>query len=140
MAPMVVVIGDGDASDDDKELKDLRKAAADKYHVLRDPAHQAIAGVSEGGTRALRAALTTPGRFAYVGSFSGLLEESVSRADANAINREVKLVRLYTGNVTDPAYNATNRLTKALDEAGIDYEFDGVNPTPGRTGAPGRRT
>ncbi len=131
MAPMVVVIGDGDASDDDKELKDLRKAAADKYHVLRDPAHQAIAGVSEGGTRALRAALTTPGRFAYVGSFSGLLEESVSRADANAINREVKLVRLYTGNVTDPAYNATNRLTKALDEAGIDYEFDGVNPDAG---------
>ncbi|WP_055479234.1 alpha/beta hydrolase-fold protein [Sphaerimonospora mesophila] len=131
MAPMVVVIGDGDASDDDKELKDLRKAAADKYHVLRDPAHQAIAGVSEGGTRALRAALTTPGRFAYVGSFSGLLEESVSRADANAINRDVKLVRLYTGNVTDPAYNATNRLTKALDEAGIDYEFDGVNPDAG---------
>ncbi|TQS21608.1 esterase family protein [Microbispora sp. KK1-11] len=131
MEPMVVVISGGDGPADDKELKDLRKAAADKYHVLRDPAHQAIAGVSEGGTRALRAALTKPNEFAYVGSFSGLLADSAGRADAKAINRDVKLVRLYTGNVTDPAYNATNRLTKALNRAGIRYEFDGVNPDAG---------
>ncbi len=131
MEPMVVVISGGDGPADDKELKDLRKAAADRYHVLRDPAHQAIAGVSEGGTRALRAALTKPNEFAYVGSFSGLLTESADRPDAKAINRGVKLVRLYTGNVTDPAYNATNRLTKALDRAGVRYEFDGVNPDAG---------
>ncbi|WP_433500508.1 alpha/beta hydrolase [Sphaerimonospora sp. CA-214678] len=129
MEPMVVVISDG--LDDDRALKDLRKAVADNYHVLRDPKHQAVAGVSEGGTRALRAALTTPGRFAYAGSFSGLLEDGVGRANAKAINKNVELVRLYTGNVTDPAYNATDRLTKALDDAGIDYEFDGVNPDAG---------
>ncbi len=129
MEPMVVVISGGGGADD-KELKDLRKAAADRYHVLRDPAHQAIAGVSEGGTRALRAALTDPGHFAYVGSFSGLAD-SVSQSDAKAINRGVKLVRLYTGNVTDPAYNPTNRLTRALDRAGVRYEFDGVNPDAG---------
>lgn len=129
MEPMVVVISDG--PDDDRALKELRKAVADDYHVLRGPRHQAVAGVSEGGTRALRAALTTPGEFAYAGSFSGLLEEGVSRADAKAINRNVELVRLYTGNVTDPAYNATNRLTKALDDAGVHYEFDGVNPDAG---------
>ncbi|GAA5051487.1 enterochelin esterase-like enzyme [Thermocatellispora tengchongensis] len=131
MEPMVVVIADGDASDGDKQVKDLRKAVADRYRVLRGPAHQAIAGVTEGGTRALRAALAHPGQFAYAGSFSGLLTDSAGRADANAINRGVKLVRLYTGNVTDPAYNATNRLTKALDRARIRYEFDGVNPDAG---------
>lgn len=131
MKPMVVVISDGNGSDDHTDLKDLRAAVADTYHVLRDPAHQAIAGVSEGGTQALRAALTNPGRFAYVGSFSGLLTQSVSRVNAKAINRTVKLVRLYTGNVTDPAYNATYRLTKALHRAGVRYEFDGVNPDAG---------
>ncbi|GII33558.1 alpha/beta hydrolase [Planotetraspora mira] len=130
MEPMVVVVSGGSGSED-KELKDLRKAIADKFHVLRDPAHQAIAGVSGGGTQALRAALAKPGQFAYVGSFSGLLTESVVRANAEAINRHVKLMRLYTGNVTDPAYNATNRLTKALDRARVRYEFDGVNPDAG---------
>ncbi|MEW9528747.1 alpha/beta hydrolase [Microbispora sp. NPDC049125] len=131
MEPMVVVISGGDGPADDKGLKDLRKVVADKYHVLRDPAHQAIAGVSEGGTQALRAALTKPGEFAYTGSFSGLLTESAGGPDAKAINRDLKLVRLYTGNVTDPAYNATNRLTKALERAGVRYEFDGVNPDAG---------
>ncbi|WP_264295209.1 alpha/beta hydrolase, partial [Microbispora sitophila] len=96
MEPMVVVISGGDGPADDKELKDLRTAVADKYHVLRDPAHQAVAGVSEGGTRALRAALTKPNEFAYAGSFSGLLTESAGRPDAKAINRGLKLVRLYT--------------------------------------------
>ncbi|MEU8058194.1 alpha/beta hydrolase [Microbispora bryophytorum] len=129
--PMVVVISDGDGPAGDKDLKDLRKAVGDTYNVLRDPAHQAIAGVGEGGSQALRAALTTPGQFAYAGSFSGLLEESAGRVDAKAINRDLKLVRLYTGNVTDPAYNATNRLTKALDRAGVRYDFDGVNPDGG---------
>ncbi|MEV5891683.1 alpha/beta hydrolase [Nonomuraea fuscirosea] len=121
MEPMVVVISDGGTA----VGEDLRKAVADRYRVHRDPAHQAIAGVAEGGARALRAALTRPSRYAYAGSFSGLLTE------VKADNRQVKLVRLYTGNVTDPAYNATNRLTKALDRARFGYEFDGVNPDAG---------
>ncbi|MEU8178692.1 alpha/beta hydrolase-fold protein [Microbispora hainanensis] len=129
--PMVVVISDAEGTAGDKDLKDLRKAVGDRYNVLRDPGHQAIAGVGEGGTQALRAALTRPAQFAYAGSFSGLLEDGVAGADPKAINREVKLARLYTGNVTDPAYNATVRLTKALDRAGIRYEFDGVNPDAG---------
>ncbi len=131
MEPMVVVITDGRGPDGDKDLKDLRKAVGDAYRVYRDREHQAIAGVSEGGSQALRAALTGPGQFAYAGSFSGLLTNGVDRAKANATNRNLKLVRLYTGNVTDPAYNATVRLTKALKRAGVRYEFDGVNPDGG---------
>ncbi|MEW9555004.1 alpha/beta hydrolase [Nonomuraea sp. NPDC050783] len=125
--PMVVVISDGDG----KDLRDLRNAVAARYRVLRDPAHQAIAGVAESGTRAVRAALSRPDEFGYVGSFSGLLTDGAARPDVNAINRHLKLLRLYTGNVTDPAYNATVRLTRALDRARIRYEFDGVNPDAG---------
>ncbi|WP_431921764.1 alpha/beta hydrolase [Nonomuraea jabiensis] len=124
MEPMVVVISDGDAAAGDRELQ---KAVTERYRVHRGAAHRAIAGVAEGGTQALRAALAHPAQFAYAGSFSGLLTDGVGRPDAHAI----KLLRLYTGNVTDPAYNATNRLTKALDRARIRYEFDGVNPDAG---------
>ncbi len=123
--PMVVVMSDGDGPEED-----LRKAVGNRYRVLRDPGHQAIAGVAEGGARALRA-LTRPGRFAYAGSFSGLPPSSAGPAEANKIDRHAKLLRLYTGNVTDPAYNATVRLTKALDRARVRYEFDGVNPDAG---------
>ncbi|MEO3876325.1 alpha/beta hydrolase-fold protein [Nonomuraea sp. B12E4] len=131
MEPMVVVMSHGDGPDEDKEARDLRNAVGDRYRVLRDPAHQAIAGVAEGGAQALRAALTRPDQFDYAGSFSGLLADGIGRADTNAINHHVKLVRLYTGNVTDPAYNVTYRLTKALDRARVTYEFDGVNPDAG---------
>ncbi|MFG3555763.1 alpha/beta hydrolase-fold protein [Micromonospora sp. NPDC047557] len=128
MQPMVVVIAD---SAGDREWKDLRKAVADNYRVLRDPAHQAIAGVSDGGAQALAAALAKPGRFGYVGSFSGTSAPAIDRKDATAINRDVRLLRLYTGNVTDPAYNTTYRLLKALDRADVRFEFDGVNPDGG---------
>jgi enterochelin esterase-like enzyme len=128
LQPMVVVIA---GSADDRELKDLRRAVADNYRVLRDPAHQAIAGVSDGGTQALAAALAKPRQFGYVGSFSGTSAPAIDRKDAKAINRDVRLLRLYTGNVTDPAYNTTYRLMKALGRADVRFEFDGVNPDGG---------
>ncbi|RKR86552.1 enterochelin esterase-like enzyme [Micromonospora pisi] len=130
MRPMVVVINDANGSDD-TELKDLRKAVADSYRVLRDPANQAIAGVSDGATLAVRAALVEPGQFGYVGWFSGQSVPDVDRKNAKAINRSVELLRLYTGNVTDPAHNVTYRLTKALGRADVRFEFDGVNPDGG---------
>ncbi|MDG4810740.1 alpha/beta hydrolase-fold protein [Micromonospora sp. WMMD1120] len=126
--PMVVVIAD---SADDRELTDLRRAVADTYRVHRDPAHQAIAGVSDGAARAVRVAFAKPGRFGYVGWFSGDSTPSVDRKDAKAINRDVKLLRVYTGNVTDAGHNPTYRLTKALDSAGVRFAFDGVNPDGG---------
>ncbi|SDL44256.1 Enterochelin esterase [Nonomuraea maritima] len=125
--PMVVAIS---GATDGKELKDLRKAVGDRYRVHRDPARQAVAGAAEGGTRALLAALARPNEYGYVGSFSGLADDP-GRLDAKDVNRHVKLLRLYTGNVTDPGYNATVRLTEALDRARVGYDFDGVNPDAG---------
>ncbi|WP_433124866.1 alpha/beta hydrolase-fold protein [Micromonospora sp. CA-240977] len=130
ITPMVVVINDANGADG-RELADLRKSVVDSYRVLRDPAHQAIAGVSDGATTAVTAALAKPGQFGYVGWFSGRSVPQIDRKDARTVNRTVKVLRVYTGNVTDPAYNATYRLIKALDRADVRFEFDGVNPDGG---------
>ncbi|GII80569.1 hypothetical protein Sru01_55510 [Sphaerisporangium rufum] len=133
--PMVVVIADG--RDGDPGLADLRKAAGDAYRVHRDREHQAVAGVAEGGSQALRAVLTGPGEFAYAGSFSGRPAQIPDLGPA--AGHGLKLLRLYTGNVTDPAYNATVELTRALDRAHVRYEFDGVDPRGGGNWAAWRR-
>lgn len=133
MEPMVVVMGDSNAADYRKDLTALMQAARRGYNISRDPARQALAGLSTGASQALRTALAHPGEFAYVGSFAGLLSGDAGHVDAKAINRGIKLLRLYTGNVTDPAYNPTYRLMRVLDRAHVRYEFDGVNPDAGHT-------
>jgi enterochelin esterase-like enzyme len=131
--PMVVVMGDGNVADFRKELRTIVQAARRGYNISHEPRRQALAGPSTGGSQALQAVLARPGEFAYVGSFAGLLSDSVGSVDARAVNRGTKLLRLYTGNVTDPAYNPTYRLMRAFGKARISYEFDGVNPDVGHT-------
>jgi len=129
MEPMVVVMGDSD------ELRHLTRVVQARYNIARDPAHRALAGASSGGVEALRTALTRPGEFAYVGSFGGAHPDGGLRTDARAVNAGTRLLRLYTGNLTDPAYNPTHRLLKKLDRAHIRHEFDGVNPDAGHNWA-----
>jgi enterochelin esterase-like enzyme len=129
--PMVVVMGDGDVPDFHKELTSLARAVRHSYNIARDPARQALAGASTGGSQVLRTALARPGEFAYVGSFAGQLSDGDLRVDGHALNAGTRLLRLYTGNMTDPAYNPTYRLLRKLDRAGARYEFDGVNPDAG---------
>jgi enterochelin esterase-like enzyme len=131
MEPMVVVMADGDGPDFHNDLMSVMRAAGRRYNIAHDSAHQALAGVSSGGSQALNIALAQPGRFAYVGSFAGILSDAGGRLNARAINAGTKLVRLYTGNVTDPAYNPSYRLMRRLRTAGVRYEFDGVNPDVG---------
>ncbi|GIJ49659.1 hypothetical protein Val02_65450 [Virgisporangium aliadipatigenens] len=128
--PMVVVMADGDAPDVPADLKRLMRAVRDGYHVARDPARQAVAGASAGGAEVVRAALTRPGEFAYVGAFAATLADP-PRVAGRTVNRHLALLRIYTGNMTDPAYNPTYRLMRTLDRAGVRYEFDGVNPDAG---------
>lgn len=129
--PMLVVMGGAGVTDAGDELADVMRAVRSRYHVAHDSAHQACAGASAGGSRALRTALAHPGEFAYVGSFAGLLSGDGLDLDAGAVNAGTELLRLYTGNVTDPAHNPTYRLMRRLDHFGVGYEFDGVNPDAG---------
>jgi enterochelin esterase-like enzyme len=131
MRPMVVVMGDGNVPDFRKELRAIARAVRDRYNIARDPAHQALAGASTGGSQVLRTVLTHPGEFAYVGSFAGPLSVDDLRVDGRAVNAGTKLLRLYTGNVTDRAYNPTYRLLRKLDRAAVRHEFDGVGPDVG---------
>jgi len=122
--PMVVVMGE-------KEPTALARAVEARYHVARDGAHRALAGVSDGGVQAVRTALTRPGEFGYVGSFAGAFPDDHVRVDARKVNAGTKLLRVYTGNLTDPAYNPTYQLLRTLDKAGVHHDFDGVNPGAG---------
>jgi enterochelin esterase-like enzyme len=125
--PMVVVMSD----EQDVSRSRLPRVIDRRYHVAGDPGHRAIAGASAGGVRAVRTALTRSGAFAYVGSFGGVFADEGLRVNAKAVNARIRLLRLYTGNVTDPAYNPTYRLLRRLDTAHVRHEFDGVNPDAG---------
>lgn len=131
--PMVVVFGDGNAPDFRQELGAIARAVQREYNIARDPAHRALAGASAGGTQVLRTALTHPGEFAYLGSFAGPLTDEHLRIDGRAVNAGTRLLRLYTGNMTDPAYNPTYRTLRTLDRSGVRHDFDGVNPDDGHT-------
>ncbi|WP_211282122.1 alpha/beta hydrolase-fold protein [Diaminobutyricimonas aerilata] len=130
--PMVVVMGDGDSSDARAEVLDnIVPAAEEAFNVSAEPTDRAIAGIGRGASQALNLLVTDPGEFAHVGSFSGGLTSSVSAAKAAQINAATDLVRLYVGNSTDPAYNRTAALLDKFDAAGVEYQFDGVNPDAG---------
>lgn len=132
MEPMVVVMGNGNVSNVEKELlRNIVPAARQSYNISHDPARQALAGLSLGGYQSLSTLFDHPGEFAYVGSFAGFVFGSAGGVDDEAINEGTKLLRLYTGNVTDLAYNLNYRLMNELDAAGVEYEFDGVNPDQG---------
>lgn len=114
--PMVVVMSDGD----DVSHSRLPRAITRRYNVARDPGQQAVAGAPAGAVQAVGTAFTRPAPFAYVGSFGGVFADEHLRP-----NGRVKLFRLYTGNMTDPAYNPTYRLLRDLGKAHIRHEFDG---------------
>ncbi|MFK4762533.1 alpha/beta hydrolase-fold protein [Microbacterium sp. ZW T5_45] len=130
--PMVVVMADGDSTDVRTEiLDDLLPAARDEFHISDDASDQAIAGIGRGAAQALTLMVTDPGEFSKVGSFSGSLAGGITAAKASQINAGTDLVRLYVGNTTDRSYNQNVALTAKLDAAGVEYEFDGVNPASG---------
>ena len=132
--PMVVVMGDGDTGDARAEVvENLLPAAQGAFNVSEDPADRAIAGIGRGGSQALELLLTAPGEFSKVGSFSGSLASDVSSAQAAQINAATDLVRLYVGNVTDPAYNSTVGVANKFTAAGVDFQSDGSDPQTGGT-------
>lgn len=130
--PMVVVMGDATAAEARVEVLDnIVPAARAAFHISADPADQAIAGIGRGGLQALNLLLTDTGEFSHVGSFSGRLLSSISGAKAAQINDATDLLRIYVGNTTDPSYNQNVTLLNRLDAAGVEHQFDGVNPDHG---------
>ncbi|WP_210507642.1 esterase family protein [Naasia sp. SYSU D00057] len=129
--PMVVVMPNGNVSDYPAELLgNVLPAVEGAYSVSEDPADRAIAGLSLGGMRTVDFVLRNPGEFADVGAFAGFLFGVPGGVDAEAVNAETRLLRLYTGDITDFTYPNVLALMDTLDGLGVDYEFDGVTVGP----------
>ena len=130
LVPMVVVMGNGNVPDFGKELLDnIVPAARAAYHISSDPTRQALAGLSMGGFQAFDILKTHPGVFAYVGTFSAGVFNSTG-FDVAAVNNGTKLLRMYSGNVTDFVYPLVLSTMATFDTLGIRYEYAGVTPGP----------
>ncbi len=134
LEPMVVVMAQVGGSDPRTELLDgVVDATRDAYHVAADGHGQAVAGIRDGAQQALTVLRSDPGTFGAVGSFSGRLGGSISASTAREINEGTDLLRIYVGNVLDPSYNLNDALLKTLTSAGVEHDFDGVDPAHGGT-------
>lgn len=132
--PMVVVMADANSADPRAELLNaIVPAARAGYNISSRPNSQALAGVATGAEQAISILRSDPGAFAYVGSFSGSADGSITKAEAKAINKGTKLLRVYVGNTLDPSYNDNYDLLVDLKKSGVKFEFDGVNPDDGAT-------
>ncbi|MDR0959932.1 MAG: hypothetical protein LBM23_06210 [Propionibacteriaceae bacterium] len=129
---MIVVMvdpGEGDAA----SVVDAVVPAIDAaYTTVQAPAGRAIAGIGRGAEQALGLAMSHPGFFGSVGSFSGYLPDGTVIDDTVAATLNASdLVRFYVGNTLDANYNNTYDAMQAIDGAGVVYQFDGVYPERG---------
>jgi len=131
--PMVVVLADGSTAGPAGPTKDLLPAVERELNVARDGAGRAIAGIGRGGAQAVEAMVHRPRDFAYVGSFSGGYDGKISKGKAQQINTSTELLRLYSGNATDPGYDGTVALADSLTRSGVDFQSDGSDPATGAT-------
>ncbi|MFD7307932.1 alpha/beta hydrolase-fold protein [Promicromonospora sp. NPDC059942] len=131
--PMVVVMGDAGAPGPGGVTKELLPAVERAFNVSDKGSGRAVAGIGRGGELALDAVVAKPREFTSVGSFSGGYDKPISRGKAKQINDATDVVRLYAGNVTDPAYNTTVALADRLTRAGVEFQPDGSDPATGGT-------
>ncbi|MCH1981520.1 prolyl oligopeptidase family serine peptidase [Ruminococcus sp. OA3] len=83
------------------------------FHIPADSDHLMIAGLSMGGFGALHAALSEPGVFAAVGSFSGV-------TDISAFFHQAEIL----GKTSDCGANFINEIVAVVGEGGIPREKD----------------
>ncbi|WP_125776888.1 alpha/beta hydrolase-fold protein [Antribacter gilvus] len=131
--PMVVVMADGSRPGPAGVTKELLPAVERELNVSAEGSGRAIAGIGRGAEQALQALADKPREFANLGSFSGRFDGELSQGRAKQLNDSTDVVRLYAGNVTDPAYNDTVALADTLTAAGVDFQSDGSDPATGGT-------
>jgi enterochelin esterase family protein len=108
-------------------LNDLIPTIEKTYRVLPGRENRAMAGLSMGGMQTFLTSLANLDKFAYIGGFSGStggrggpFDPKTSNngvfADANAFNRQVKVLFLGIGSMEGPG---TKNFSEALTKAGI---------------------
>ena len=134
LEPMVVVMVQvEDATEVSARLLPAVRAI---FPIADDGASRAVAGIGSGADHALRLALEEPGAVASVGLLSPRLDAATTAVledRGTNLADDGSPLRVYVGNVLDPAYDDTHGLLTALDAAGVAYDFDGVTPGSGGT-------
>lgn len=128
--PMVVVAADGSSTAKDL-VEGLVPAVEAAFRVSADPADRAVAGIGRGASSALEAAAAEA--FTSAGVLSGGLGPAAGPDALRRTDGRTALIRVYGGNITDPAYDEVAALEAALTAAGVAFESDGSHPASGGT-------
>jgi len=95
----------------------------DRYRVIANKDHRAIAGLSMGGGQALRIGLGNLDTFSYIGCFSGAssgIGDLIQNADH--VNRALKLFWIGCG-TEDFVYERASNVRKELQTMGVEHAF-----------------
>ena len=96
-----------------------------RYRVSPDREQRAITGLSMGGWQSLSIGLTNLDRFAWIGSFSGAVDEGEIKPaldDATGTNAKVKLLWIAVGK-EDFLRERNDQLINTLKQKGIQHEW-----------------
>jgi enterochelin esterase-like enzyme len=100
------------------------------YRVSKDRSQRALAGLSMGGWQALSIGMTNLDRFAWIGSFSGAVDENEIKPaldDAAGTNAKLKLLWIACGE-KDFLLERNHQLIDKLKTSGVNHEW---HETPG---------
>lgn len=132
IADMLVVMGNGNVSDFSAELLDnIVPAVEAQYRVSPAAKDRALAGLSMGGGQAFEVFSEHPGEFSAIGTFGAGRFGDLEGLPVKKMNQKTDLFRMYVGNKTDIAHNDVYDSIQKFDAAGLEYQFDGVNPDAG---------
>ena len=106
-------------------LQDALPLADSHYRISTDRQQRAIAGLSMGGWQSLSTGLTNLDKFAWVGSFSGAVDENEIKAaldDAAGTNAKLRLLWIACGE-RDFLLQRNRQLIATLKARGVNHEW-----------------
>lgn len=137
--PMIIVMGDGNTPDFEKELlNDIIPMTEKNFRVKPGKENRALAGLSMGGIQTLNTGIPNLDKFAYLGVFSsgwfaspnpfGVQMDSEKYYDIltknkDAFNDGLKVFWLSMGGQEDIAYENCRVMRERLDKIGIKYDY-----------------
>lgn len=134
--PMIVVMPDASISVPvftSDLINNIIPYVENKYRVIADKDHRALAGLSMGGLHTLNTGIANSDKFAYIlplstGWFSNNKEmweegERLLKENAEKCNKNVKLFWVAIGGKEDIAYQNCKNMLKLFDQYGLKYKY-----------------
>ncbi|MDE6638422.1 MAG: esterase [Muribaculaceae bacterium] len=137
--PMIIVMGDGNTSDFEKELlNDIIPMTEKNFRVKPGRENRALAGLSMGGIQTLNTGIPNLDKFAYLGVFSsgwfanpnpfgGMMDAGkyydILKENKDKFNDQMKVFWLSMGGKEDIAYENCKVMRGKFDEIGIKYDY-----------------